>query len=154
MPIRPDGLDDDQTIDDDDRCYRRITPLSAERNENRDGKVWPTSACFQPSDDDGTVSVFLESIMNAIGCTPKDVLEGRESDGLCVFPVRAAREAGFGVIRAPEEEPPRVNSAHAGLTGYPLGSKVNRTRARNLTRCQELDVIKDPAPPDTASADD
>jgi hypothetical protein len=139
-------VEDDETIADDENIYRRIPPSQAPYNENR-GRRWPSSASLMPSGDDAEVSVYLASELEVHRLTPHDCLEGHDNYGLVQFPARAARDAGYGLLRDPisgAERPLRVDPAHALMTGTPPTSKQRRRPARQLLDDKRLVVLRDP----------
>ena len=144
MPAIPDN---DTSIADSDRCYRRVPPSQAPYNHNLKRR-WPSSASLLPEDDDNEVSVYLWSKIQELGLDEMDVLEGHEEHGLIWFPALAARDAGLGVRRDPENRkdrrPLRVDPAHAVLTGTPLTSKQQRKPARKLLADERLVLVREP----------
>lgn len=96
------------------------------------------------------MSVYLGSLLTALGLAPEDALECHDGFGLCVFPVAAARDAGFGVVRDPvlaPERPLKVDGAHALLTGEPPSGKPAVKRGRRLVMDPRLEVIVEPSTP-------
>ena len=139
----------DQSISGGDECYRRIPPSQAPYDSNR-GRRWPSSASMMPSPGDTEVSVYLGSVMAENDLQSDDLLEGHERHGLMRFPVQAARDAGFGVLRDPvldTSRPLKADPAHALLTGEPSGKTACTKRGRRLVRDPRVTVIRDPDVP-------
>lgn len=141
-PVPP----DDDSIEGQEKCYRRVHPRQAVPNDNKGG-LWPSSAALIPASDDTEVSIYLGSLLDALGLEPEDTLEGHDGFGLCTFPASAAREAGFGVMRDPvlaSDRPLKVDGAHAVLTGAPATGKPAVKRARRLVLHDAFDLIIPP----------
>lgn len=106
------SIADDLSISDEDELWRRIPRRWIVFDENR-GSYRPASAAFDDNRD-GSMSVFLESVMVEIGRTPEHVLIGHHGYGLCGVAALIVRQQGQIIVRRPTEAEP----AHAEVVGH------------------------------------
>ena len=108
------------------------------------GRRWPSSASMMPSPGDTEVSVYLGSVMAENDLQSDDLLEGHERHGLMRFPVQAARDAGFGVLRDPvldTSRPLKADPAHALLgSGGPNDPDAAHRQARQADEQRYLEL--------------
>lgn len=117
--------DDDLTIADEDRLFRRIPPNWIVWDSNK-GAPSVSSAAFSNSSDGSGMSVFIESVMVEIGLSEHDVLRDYKGFGLVAITARQARQEGQSVIRKPTDK----NPAHGEIAGKKRGS-VKKAFKRN-----------------------
>src|SRR4051812_5230881 len=94
--------EDDQTIADDCRLFRRITRYQMRSEGDR---VRITSAALELSSDGSGTSVHLEDTMEAHGVTAAQLVEGHtEETWLAWLFARAPRDEGLWLIRSPQAD--------------------------------------------------
>ena len=111
--------DDDLTISDDDRLFRRVPPNLIVWNDNAGAPEVSSAAFFDSSDGTG-MSVSVESVLRDEGLTERDVLRGYDGFVLVAIAARLVREQGQVIVKKPTDSDP----AHAEV----IGRKTRGTR--------------------------
>ena len=111
-----DARQDDLTILDDDRLFRRVPQhqLFAEP----DGTQRPTSAVFKNLE----LSVNIESLMIQQGRTPEDTLINHPNEYLAAITAGQVRQHKYPIVK--DTEPPN-DPAHGLVLGKKTGSFAN-----------------------------
>ena len=117
--------DDDLTISDEDRLFRRVPPEWVVCDDNR-RPIAVSSAAFSNSSDGSGMSVSIESVMTRKNLSEQDILREYEGFGLVAITAGLAREKGQGIVKKPTDRDP----AHGEVTGKKRVS-VKRAFKRN-----------------------
>ena len=116
-----DSYQDDPTIPDEARLWRRIPQWHFFRDDNLQ-RVRPASAAFD--DDDGPMSVTLADE----AADPESVLTGHGGYGLAEITAGLARQCQQGIVRDPLSD----NPAH----GLVFGRKTSGVKRRLAKECR------------------
>jgi hypothetical protein len=108
--------EDDLSIPDTDRLFRRVPPNQLEPLE--DGSLRPTSAVFKHA----KLSVNIECLMVEQGRSPEDSLTAYPGHYLTSILVRDVRAKGHPIVK--NTEPPN-DPAHGLILGKKTGSFAN-----------------------------
>ena len=103
-----DGPPDDPSISNDALLLRRIPPWHYDPRRPK-----PVSSnAFDDDPDGGSMSVYVQDRLTALGGTPVDPLAGHDGYGIGTLSVFAVRNEGFGVVYRPLDET-ALGQAHA-----------------------------------------
>jgi hypothetical protein len=118
--------EDDESVAQDCRLFRRITVHHVKPAPDRPGGVRITSAAFQGSSDGSGVFVSIEDRMVELGLTPPDLIPKHPGTrGLAFINAATARQHGKGIVREPTDDDP----SHGNLTGPDTKSIQRRLAA-------------------------
>lgn len=147
MPVGSDGVEDDESILDEERLVRRLHPTHVIYDHNR--QRWrATSAAFRP-DPDG-VSVVLSSVLVSMSLTEKACVDGYDGHSAVVLEAGAVRsmQPPLRVARDPDPpdlEPHVTSPAHGLLKGIPSGKPGKRV-SKQLAEDVATEFVEDCAP--------
>lgn len=137
----------DATIDNQDLLLRRVYDAGATTFvavDQLSHKRMPTSASFRVQDDEGGLSLYLESVLLAAGLDATAVVSA-PMNAVAALSAEAIRTAGLGVVRdpfpddVPDPDHPR-HAAHALAVGWAGGRKARHRISQELARAAELVV--------------